>query len=181
MESPFLYEQAHADRGHLIVPFQYAQVSGYPIYSYALLSALGHRGALHQAVNPAQLYSISLDGILDIAQEHLVQKAHLAPENSRPEDSLSEDSLPKSLPQEHLGQVHGDRPEARHLDFRNAFRQRYIYRGHLLIVGEIRGRYFYDHYSPYELRNIAAPKLFASESECLSWIKLGLDRRPARP
>lgn len=160
MESPFLYEQAQSDRGHLIVPFQYAQVSGYPIYSYALLCASGHRGTFHQAINPAQLHSISLEGILDIAQEHLAQA---------------------DLAQADLAAPDRDRPETIPNRLSDAFRQRYIYRGHLLIVGELRGRYFYDHYSPYELRNIAAPKLFASESECISWIKLGLDRRPARP
>lgn len=149
MESPFLYEQALSAQDHLIIPFQYGQAGGYPIYSYALLSAQGHRGTLHQAVNPAALYSSTLSGILDIAQEHLVNTVC-------------------------------DRPQSSHSRQSDTFRQRYVYRGHLLIVGELRGKYFYDHYAPHELRNIAAPKLFISEPECLSWIKLGLDRRPAR-
>ena len=34
---------------------------------------------------------------------------------------------------------------------------------------------FYDHYPLVELINIAAPKIFESESECLAWIHQGLD------
>jgi len=57
------------------------------------------------------------------------------------------------------------------------FGRRYIYRNNLIVVSETRNKFFYDHYPPLELRNVAAPKLFNSEHECLSWIKIGLDRR----
>lgn len=56
------------------------------------------------------------------------------------------------------------------------FRERYIYQNNLIILHYQSGKYFYDHYPPQELTNIAAPKLFLSETECLSWIKEGLDQ-----
>ena len=55
------------------------------------------------------------------------------------------------------------------------FKFRYIYRNNLIIVFQETGKYFYDHYPPDSLNNIAAPKLFKSEYECLCWIKKGLD------
>jgi hypothetical protein len=63
-------------------------------------------------------------------------------------------------------------------DFINSgdgFKSRYIYRDNLIIVCQQEGKYFYDHYPPELLNNIAAPKLFQSEYECLNWIKQGLD------
>ncbi|MBD6616013.1 hypothetical protein FNW02_09275 [Komarekiella sp. 'clone 1'] len=71
----------------------------------------------------------------------------------------------------------------KHLEFnsqRDNFQFRYIYRNNLIIVFEEAGKYFYDHYPPELLNNIAAPKLFTSEYECLSWIKQGLDGRYTR-
>ncbi|WP_088243135.1 hypothetical protein [Calothrix rhizosoleniae] len=59
-----------------------------------------------------------------------------------------------------------------HTDY---FQSRYVYRHNLIIVGNENGKYFYDHYPPDSLNNIAAPKLFTSEYECLSWIRQGLD------
>lgn len=56
------------------------------------------------------------------------------------------------------------------------FKRRYTYRNNLIIVFEEGGKYFYDHYPPLELNNIAAPKLFSSEQECLNWIEQGIDR-----
>jgi hypothetical protein len=55
------------------------------------------------------------------------------------------------------------------------FKLRYTYRHNLIIVYESFGKYFYDHYKPESLNNVAAPKLFQSEQECINWIKLGLD------
>lgn len=55
------------------------------------------------------------------------------------------------------------------------FKYRYIYRDNLIIVFNICNQYFYDHYPPESLNNIAAPKLFKSEYECLNWIQQGLD------
>jgi hypothetical protein len=56
------------------------------------------------------------------------------------------------------------------------FQQRYTYRNNLFIISQEAGKYFYDHYAPISLNNIAAPKLFTSENECLTWIKQGLER-----
>ncbi len=56
------------------------------------------------------------------------------------------------------------------------FQQRYTYRNNLFIIFQEAGKYFYDHYAPTSLNNIAAPKLFTSENECLTWIKQGLER-----
>ncbi len=55
------------------------------------------------------------------------------------------------------------------------FRCRYTYRNNLIIVLRQGRKIFYDHYPPSELTNIAAPKIFKSESECLIWIQQGLD------
>jgi hypothetical protein len=56
------------------------------------------------------------------------------------------------------------------------FKYRYTYRENLIIVHETAGKYFYDHYKAEDSNNVAAPKLFNSEYECISWIKQGLDR-----
>lgn len=61
------------------------------------------------------------------------------------------------------------------------FRQRYTYRDHLIIVHPETNRVFYDHYSPDKLNNIAAPKLFASEAECIEWVKQGIDQLHTPP
>ena len=56
------------------------------------------------------------------------------------------------------------------------FQHRYTYRGNLIIVHAAAGKYFYDHYAPHRLHNIAAPKMFPSEAVCIQWVKEGLDR-----
>jgi hypothetical protein len=57
--------------------------------------------------------------------------------------------------------------------------QYYVYRHHLIIISAIGDKVFYDHYPPSGLNNIAAPKIFASEQECIQWVKQGLDQRPS--
>lgn len=144
MDSPFLYSQSVCYRGHLIIPFEQQRLMGHRIYAYGLLSELGHRGQLHRRINPAQLHSSNIDGIIDIACDHL--------DNAQAEPDSGLD----------------------------AFARRYIYRNNLIVVSESRNKFFYDHYPPLELRNIAAPRVFSSEQECLSWIKLGLDNQLPR-
>lgn len=56
------------------------------------------------------------------------------------------------------------------------FKCRYTYYYNLIIIHQERSKYFYDHYPPNKLNNIAAPKLFKSEPDCINWIKQGLDR-----
>jgi hypothetical protein len=55
------------------------------------------------------------------------------------------------------------------------FYNRYTYLDNLIIIHYEVGKYFYDHYSPKELTNIAAPKLFLSVQDCIDWVKYGLD------
>lgn len=55
------------------------------------------------------------------------------------------------------------------------FKSRYTYRHNLIIIYEGAGKYFYDHYKPEKLDNVAAPKIFCSEQECINWLKQGLD------
>ncbi len=62
----------------------------------------------------------------------------------------------------------------------DSFKSRYVYHNNLVILFQEGGKCFYDHYPPELLNNIAAPKLFKSEYECLSWIKQGLDGRHVR-
>ena len=57
----------------------------------------------------------------------------------------------------------------------DAFKHRYIFRNNLIIVSQEAGKYYYDHYLPGSLNNIAAPKLFSSEYECWCWVKQGID------
>jgi hypothetical protein len=71
----------------------------------------------------------------------------------------------------------------KHSDFvshGDSFQRRYTYHQNLIIVFQQDDKYFYDHYPPELLNNIAAPKLFKSEYECLTWIKQGLDMRHTR-
>lgn len=57
------------------------------------------------------------------------------------------------------------------------FRQRYTYDRHLIIIHQEADKCFYDHYAPKSLVNIAAPKIFSSSSDCIEWIKSGLQRK----
>lgn len=62
------------------------------------------------------------------------------------------------------------------VDSLDLFKIRYTYLQNLIIISQLAGKYFYDHYPPNELRNIAAPKIFPSEIDCINWVKQGLDR-----
>ncbi len=134
-----LYEKSVSYKGYLIIPFVYEIADEQSVYSYKLLSELGRKGRFHTSDNPANLYSNSLERLIDVAKEHLAANA----------EAVSE------------------------VDY---FKHRYTYRNNLIIVHEAAAKYFYDHYKPDDLNNIAAPKLFKSEYECISWIKRGLDR-----
>jgi hypothetical protein len=67
----FLYEKSATYQEYLIIPFVYSYVDGQDIYSYALLSEQGYTSILHQAENPAKLYSAEIEGIIAIAQQHI--------------------------------------------------------------------------------------------------------------
>ncbi|CAD5945872.1 hypothetical protein PCC9214_02236 [Planktothrix tepida] len=56
------------------------------------------------------------------------------------------------------------------------FHCRYTYQNDLIVIYQEAEKYFYDHYKPYSLNNIAAPKLFLSQQDCINWVKAGLDR-----
>ncbi len=133
-----LYENSVTHRGYLIIPFVGGSIAGEEIYSYALLSELGHRGRFHKTTNPSENFSGRIEEIIKIAQAHLVQ--HLEIENDT-----------------------------------DYFNRRYTYRNNLIIVLRQGRKIFYDHYPPGDLTNIAAPKIFESESDCLTWIQQGLD------
>jgi hypothetical protein len=137
--SRLLYDKSVSYKGHLIIPFVFGVADGQSIYSYKLLSELGHKGKFHKSENPNGIYSNSVEGIIAIAKEHLDETS----------DVVSREDY---------------------------FNRRYTYRNNLIIINEASGKYFYDHYKPDSLNNIAAPKIFKSEHECMSWIKQGLDR-----
>ncbi len=134
-----LYENSVSYKGHLIIPFIFGMVESQNIYSYKLLSDLGHKSQWHKVDNPSGIYSSSLQGILDISKDFLDKNV----------DAISS------------------------VDY---FKYRYTYRNNLIIIFQEGGKCFYDHYPPEELNNIAAPKLFSNETECISWVKQGLDR-----
>jgi len=71
---------------------------------------------------------------------------------------------------------------AQHSDIVNStdyFKWRYTYGHDLIIVHEMSGKYYYDHYKSNSLSNIAAPKLFQSEYDCIMWVKEGLEKHPS--
>ncbi|MEH2267596.1 MAG: hypothetical protein V7K68_04045 [Nostoc sp.] len=141
--SRLLYENSVSYKGYLIIPFVFGKADNYEIYSYKLLSEIGHRSQFHKAENPAGIYGSGVSNIVDIAKEHIDQNSEFV----------------------HRG---------------DSFKSRYIYRNNLIIIFQEGDKYFYDHYPPELLNNIAAPKLFKSEYECLSWIKQGFDGRHVR-
>ncbi|WP_199194192.1 hypothetical protein [Pleurocapsa sp. CCALA 161] len=134
----FLYEKSTTHLECLIIPFVYSYVDGQDIYSYALLSEQGYTSILHQAENPAKLYSGEIEGIIAIAKQHLDTQITLAGSHY--------------------------------------FRQRYTYDHNLIIIHQQVNKCFYDHYAPSKLVNIAAPKIFFNASDCIDWVKLGLQR-----
>ncbi|NEP10098.1 MAG: hypothetical protein F6K14_07750 [Symploca sp. SIO2C1] len=137
--SRLLYEQSVSYNGYLIIPFVLNKAESQSIYSYKLLSELGHKNKLHKADNPGGIYANKLELIVDIAKKYL--------------------------------QEHSDTVST--IDY---FKHRYTYRNDLIIIYEEAGKYFYDHYKPYSLNNVAAPKIFVSEQDCINWVKAGLDR-----
>lgn len=139
MMSRLLYEKSVSYKGHLIIPFVLAIANSQSIYSYKLLSELGHKGKFHKAENPPGLFADNVEKIIKIAKDYL---------------------------NENYDVVSGG----------DYFQSRYTYRDDLIIIYHEGGKYFYDHYKPESLNNVAAPKLFASEYECINWVKSGLDR-----
>ncbi|MEW6496778.1 MAG: hypothetical protein AB1589_30280 [Cyanobacteriota bacterium] len=137
--SRLLYEKSVSYKGYLIIPFVFGKVNEQSIYSYKLLSSLGHKGKFHKSENPSDIYSDTLDGIVAVAKEHLDESS----------DGVT---------------------------LNDYFQRRYTYLDNLIILYEEAGKYFYDHYKPESLNNIAAPKVFKSEYECINWIKQGLDQ-----
>lgn len=136
----FIYKNSVSHQGYLIIPYVLAIApKNYPIYSYKLLSELGHKGNFHIGENPTGLYTNSIEKIIKVAQSH-----------------LSENS------------------DVEHYD--DYFKLRYIYNDDLIIIHQEGDKFFYDHYKPDNLTNIAAPKIFQSEYECINWIKAGLDQ-----
>lgn len=148
-----LYEKSVSHDGHLIIPVVDRVLNGYPLYSYRLLSEWGHKGALHKAENPGGIFSMSPDGIIDIAVEYVTGC----------DESLKYPATPY-LP-----------------STEDYFKNRYTYCHHLFILFKAHRKYFYDHYPPYELRNIAAPKIFTSEQACLEFIQQGFQRQGRSP
>lgn len=53
--------------------------------------------------------------------------------------------------------------------------QRYVYQGNLILISQIGEKFFYDHYPPNRLMNLAAPRLFTCENDCIAWVKQGID------
>ncbi|MGK7891832.1 MAG: hypothetical protein AB4042_21095 [Leptolyngbyaceae cyanobacterium] len=157
-----LYEQSTSYGGHLIIPFVYQRLVGHDVFSYRLLSEWGYKGQLHRAENPGGLYSATAAGITQIAKDYIDLQG----------DEDGGDRLPK--PTSFQSMAH---PESHILSLQNVdyFKNRYTYHQHLIIVFQARQKFFYDHYPPTSLKNIAAPKIFNTERSCLLWIKHGID------
>ncbi|BAZ37417.1 hypothetical protein NIES4101_33380 [Calothrix sp. NIES-4101] len=145
--SRLLYEHSVSYRGYLIIPFAFQKISDTP-------PGIGYR-------------------------QHKVYSYKLLAENG------SKDRLHKA---ENPSECYGDSVESivnlakeyidKNLDCigkGDAFKCRYTYRNNLIIISQEAGKYYYDHYPPESLNNIAAPKIFKSEFDCISWIKEGID------
>jgi hypothetical protein len=65
------------------------------------------------------------------------------------------------------------------LESSDYFRQRYTYNHNLIVIHQEGDKCFYDHYAPKSLVNIAAPKIFDHDLDCINWVKLGLKRNQA--
>ncbi|MBD1837633.1 hypothetical protein [Coleofasciculus sp. FACHB-501] len=137
--SRLLYENSVSHKGYLIIPFVFGMADDQNIYSYTLLSELGHKSKFHKLENPAGIYSSYLETIIEAAKEHLEENSDVVSQN-------------------------------------DYFKNRYIYQDNLIIVYQLASKYFYDHYKPENLNNVAAPKIFGTEQECITWIKEGLDK-----
>ncbi|NEQ98628.1 MAG: hypothetical protein F6K30_18235 [Cyanothece sp. SIO2G6] len=157
-----LYEQSTSYGGHLIIPFVCQRLVGHDVFSYRLLSEWGYKGRLHRAENPGALYSSTAAGITQIAKDYIDMRS-LDDGGDRPSQSAMRYH---TLPQ-----------EAYTISLQNVdyFQNRYTYHQHLIIVFQARRKFFYDHYPPTSLKNIAAPKIFNTERSCLTWIKRGID------
>ncbi|AFZ12227.1 hypothetical protein Cri9333_1330 [Crinalium epipsammum PCC 9333] len=140
--SILLYEKSASCQGHLIIPFVYSVIQDQHIYSYKLLSARGYKDQFHKSENPAAIYSGSVEGMIEIAKEHLNKYSDLKEQMDN-------------------------------------FQSRYTYKNNLIIIYECAGKYFYDHYKSEDLINVAAPKIFQSEYDCIKWVKEGLDNSNA--
>lgn len=156
--SRLLYEQSTSYQGHLIIPFVYQQLAGQEIFSYRLLSEWGYKGRLHRAENPGGIYSCSASGITQIAKEYLDKTTQ---QENRAANIGKAIAIPDT--------------DTLALPNRDYFRNRYTYKQNLIIVFHARHKFFYDHYPPTSLKNIAAPKIFNTERACLTWIKNGID------
>src|SRR4028119_812229 len=119
--SRLFYEKSVSYKGHLIIPFVFGMADANLIYSYKLLSELGHKGKFHKSENPSGIYSSGSDSIIDIAKEYLEKNSDIITS----------------------------------VDY---FKRRYTYRHNLIIIYERAGKYFYDHYKPDQLNNVAARK-----------------------
>ena len=67
----FLYEKSVTYQECLIIPFLFSNIDGQDVFSYVLLSEQGYTSQLHQADNPAKLYSSKFYDIIAIAKQHL--------------------------------------------------------------------------------------------------------------
>jgi hypothetical protein len=141
-----LYEKSISYRGHLIIPFRFATAS---------------------RLREEPLYSYVL-----LSESGFEGQLHQA-ENPGGLCTDSPEGI-VAIAQEYLD-AHSP-INARTNPETDYFKNRYTYRDSLIIIFDMGRKYFYDHYPPDKLHNIAAPKIFTSEQDCIDWIKDGMDR-----
>ena len=127
--------------------------------SYLIIPFIAYR------IDGKDIYSYAL-----VAEQGYQNKLHLETNPATLYSSYLDHII--NIAQEHLESLE----ELNNLHDSLYFYQRYVYNKNLIILHQQAGKCYYDHYPPDELRNIAAPKLFQSPFECLSWVKQGLDR-----
>lgn len=67
----FIYEKSVSCQGYLIIPFVLNIIETKFIYSYILLSYLGHKSQFYKIENPSELYASSIFNIVEIADKQL--------------------------------------------------------------------------------------------------------------
>jgi hypothetical protein len=151
--SRLIYENSVSYRGYLIIPF--------------VCNQIGNTFIGNGSVSRGKIYSYKL-----LAENGSRNKLHKA-ENPA---GIYGDNIDNIID---IGKQYIDRHLIdKTLELVNkddTFKNRYTYRNNLIIVSQEAGKYYYDHYSPESLNNIAAPKIFKSEFDCISWIREGID------
>jgi hypothetical protein len=168
--SRLIYENSVSYRGYLVIPFACNKIGDASIGNGSHDTLKGIRAKCDtpkESLRDRKIYSYKL-----IAENGSRNKLHKV-ENPTGFYGHSIESIIE-IAKEYIDRYLIDKNlELVNMD--DAFKNRYTYRNNLIIVSQEAGKYYYNQYPPESLNNIAAPKIFKSEFDCISWIKQGVD------